>query len=101
MTVPDATATPSGSSVIRLGSCQVDLSAYTADDVVLTEQEVALLQQLYPADGKPVTRLELYRQVWGRVGNMKHPAGVVPGGSSWLSLLWMASVGSLTCLRGL
>jgi len=65
MTTHGANATTPSPRVFRLGSCLVDLSAYTANDEVLTEQEVALLQQLYSADGKPVTRLDLYREVWG------------------------------------
>ena len=65
MSSSDTEGVDQASRAFRLGSCLVDLSAYTAGEEVLTEQEVALLEQLYAADGKPVTRLALYREVWG------------------------------------
>lgn len=48
-----------------LGPLRVDLAAYTAGDDALSEQEVALLRVLLEAEGAPVARLALYREVWG------------------------------------
>ena len=65
MTSTDSSGAGPSSSAFRLGDRLVDLTDYTVGEEVLTEQEVSLLEQLYAAGGKPVTRLALYREVWG------------------------------------
>ena len=49
----------------QAGDVIVDLDSYSAGGEDLSDQEVGLLEQLVAAAGSPVSREELYREVWG------------------------------------
>ena len=49
----------------RVGDVLVDLTAFRAGTEGLSEQEVSLLAVLWAAQGSPVSREALYREVWG------------------------------------
>ena len=56
---------PGDGVAFRLGSCVVNLVSYQAGEETLTEQEASILRVLLEAGGKPVSRMQLYREVWG------------------------------------
>jgi len=62
---PSTDEAPGAGAAFRLGSCVVNPVSYQAGEETLTEQEASILRVLLEAGGKPVSRMQLYREVWG------------------------------------